>query len=206
MQTLSVARLFEDQRQELQLEQLEEIEAGFAPVPVLTADLAADELIGADRLDAFATAISVILVGLIGPFLGAIADLRGSKKAFLAAFVAIGVACSFGLYFSSAERWAFALTVFVIGNIAVTASLAFYNALLFNGSGVSELELFLSPTSIPAGAPSSFQIGMRNRGASTAVSLTGITITLRPGVSFVSAVPAPDSSPAGPAPMTTTSK
>ena len=38
---------------------------------------------------AFATAISVILVGLTGPFLGAIADLRGSKKTFLAAFVAL---------------------------------------------------------------------------------------------------------------------
>jgi UMF1 family MFS transporter len=79
---------------------------------------------------AFATAISVILIGLTGPFLGAIADLRGSKKAFLAAFIGIGVLCSFGLYFSTPERWAFALTVFVIGNIAVTASLAFYNALL----------------------------------------------------------------------------
>src|SRR6185295_677747 len=50
--------------------------------------------------------------------------------AFLAAFVAIGVLCSFSLYFSTPERWAFALTVFVIENIAVTASLAFYNALL----------------------------------------------------------------------------
>jgi UMF1 family MFS transporter len=79
---------------------------------------------------AFATAISVILVGLTGPFLGAVADLRGSKKSFMAAFVAVGVLCSFGLYFSTPERWAFALTVFVIGNIAVTASLAFYNALL----------------------------------------------------------------------------
>ena len=79
---------------------------------------------------AFATAISVILVGLTGPLLGAIADLRGSKKTFLAAFVAVGVLCSFGLYFSTPARWALALTVFVIGNIAVTASLAFYNALL----------------------------------------------------------------------------
>jgi UMF1 family MFS transporter len=79
---------------------------------------------------AFASAISVILVGLSGPILGAIADLRGSKKRFLAAFVAIGVVASAALYLSTAERWALALTVFVIGNIAVTSSLAFYNALL----------------------------------------------------------------------------
>jgi MFS transporter, UMF1 family len=79
---------------------------------------------------AFASSISVILVGLSGPVLGAIADLRGSKKRFLAAFIAIGVASCAALYFATAERWALALAIFVIGNIAVTSSLAFYNALL----------------------------------------------------------------------------
>jgi len=79
---------------------------------------------------AFATAISVILVGLSGPVLGAIADLRGSKKRFLAVFVAIGVASAAALYWATPERWATALSVFVIGNVAVTSSLAFYNALL----------------------------------------------------------------------------
>jgi UMF1 family MFS transporter len=79
---------------------------------------------------AFASAISVIMVGLSGPVLGAIADLRGSKKRFLAAFIAMGVASCAALYFATSERWALALTVFVIGNVAVTSSLAFYNALL----------------------------------------------------------------------------
>jgi UMF1 family MFS transporter len=79
---------------------------------------------------AFASSISVILVGLTGPLLGAIADLRSSKKAFLAAFIVLGVACSIGLYFSTPETWPIALTVFVLGNVAVTASLAFYNSLL----------------------------------------------------------------------------
>jgi UMF1 family MFS transporter len=79
---------------------------------------------------AFASAISVILVGLSGPLLGAIADLQGSKKRFLAGFIAIGVVACAALYFSSAERWGLALAIFVVGNIAVTSSLAFYNALL----------------------------------------------------------------------------
>jgi arsenite/tail-anchored protein-transporting ATPase len=42
---------------ETQAEQLEAIEAGFAPVPVLTADLASEEPVGTERLDAFATAL-----------------------------------------------------------------------------------------------------------------------------------------------------
>ena len=79
---------------------------------------------------AFARALSVILVGLTGPVMGAIADLRASKKRFLAAFIAIGVASAAALYFATSERWATALAIFVIGNVAVTSSLAFYNALL----------------------------------------------------------------------------
>ncbi len=80
---------------------------------------------------AFATAISVILVGLAGPLLGAIADLRGSKKRFLAAFVALGVACCAALYYyATPERWAMALAVYALGSVAVTSSLAFYNSLL----------------------------------------------------------------------------
>lgn len=84
----------------------------------------------ADSRFAFASSISVVLIGLTGPVLGAIADLRGSKKRFLAGFVAFGVAVCAGLFFSSPERWPLALGLFVAGNVAVTASLAFYNALL----------------------------------------------------------------------------
>src|SRR5512134_2061817 len=43
---------------------------------------------------AFATSLAVVLVGLLGPFLGAVADFKGSKKAFLAAFLALGVAAT----------------------------------------------------------------------------------------------------------------
>lgn len=85
---------------------------------------------GAGARFAFASSISVVLVGLSGPLLGAIADLRGSKKRFLAAFIAIGVAACAALYFATAERWGLALAIFVIGNVAVTSSLAFYNSLL----------------------------------------------------------------------------
>jgi arsenite-transporting ATPase len=42
---------------EIQAEQLAGIEAAFAPVPVLTADLADEELLGAERLDAFAATL-----------------------------------------------------------------------------------------------------------------------------------------------------
>jgi len=79
---------------------------------------------------AFASSFAVVLVGLIGPVMGAIADFRGSKKAFLGAFVAVGVVATAAMSLISSGHWAFALATFVVGSVAVTSSLAFYNALL----------------------------------------------------------------------------
>jgi UMF1 family MFS transporter len=79
---------------------------------------------------AFASSLSVILVGLTGPLLGAVADYRGNKKGFLAAFLAVGVAATAAMYLVTEGRWVLALVTFVLGNVCVTATLAFYNALL----------------------------------------------------------------------------
>lgn len=79
---------------------------------------------------ALATSLAVILVGLTGPIMGALADLRANKKLFLAIFLVIGVLATSAMYFIGEGQWVFALSVFVIGNIGVTATLAFYNALL----------------------------------------------------------------------------
>jgi UMF1 family MFS transporter len=79
---------------------------------------------------AFATSLAVVLVGLLGPFLGAVADYRGSKKAFLGAFLALGASATAALVFATEGRSALALGVFVVANVGVTSTLAFYNALL----------------------------------------------------------------------------
>jgi MFS transporter, UMF1 family len=79
---------------------------------------------------AFATAGAVILVGLLGPLLGAIADVQGSKKKWLGFFVGVGVVATAGMYLIARGEWRLALWLFVVGNVAVTSSLAFYNSLL----------------------------------------------------------------------------
>lgn len=79
---------------------------------------------------ALATSLAVILVGLTGPITGALADVRANKKTFLGVFLAIGVAATAAMYFITEGQWVFALSVFVIGNIGVSATLAFYNSLL----------------------------------------------------------------------------
>jgi UMF1 family MFS transporter len=89
---------------------------------------------------AFATSLAVVLVGLLGPFLGAVADYRGSKKAFLGAFLALGASATAALALATEGRWAFALAAFVVANVGVTSTLAFYNALLPAIASESEVD------------------------------------------------------------------
>jgi UMF1 family MFS transporter len=69
-------------------------------------------------------------VGLLGPLLGAIADLKASKKAMLGAFLALGLLSTAALAAVQRGDVSLALLAFVLGNIGVTSTLAFYNALL----------------------------------------------------------------------------
>lgn len=106
-------------------------------VPVAAKSLAEDT---ARSRYAFASSLAVVLVGLVGPLLGALADVRGSKKAFLGAFLALGATATGAMFLIGAGEWRFALAVFVIGNVGVTSTLAFYNALLPGIAGAHEVD------------------------------------------------------------------
>jgi UMF1 family MFS transporter len=103
------------------------------PARALAADVARSRF-------ALATSLAVILVGLLGPLLGALADYRGKKKTFLGAFLALGASATAGLVLATAGHWAAALVLFVIANVGVTATLAFYNALLPGIASASEID------------------------------------------------------------------
>jgi MFS transporter, UMF1 family len=79
---------------------------------------------------AFTTSVAVITIGLLGPWLGALADYRGRKKAFMGAFLALGAALTAALFFVREGQWVLALAIFAAANVAITSTLAFYNALL----------------------------------------------------------------------------
>lgn len=89
---------------------------------------------------AFASSIAVVLVGLLGPYLGALADLQARKKAFIAAFLGLGASATAALYLAGEGRWVWALASFVVANVAITASLAFYNALLPGIASEAEMD------------------------------------------------------------------
>ena len=89
---------------------------------------------------AFFTSAAVIMVGLIGPLLGAIADHKGNKKGFLAAFLTVGLLSTAAMSLIQRGDWILAATLFVVGNIGVTSTLAFYNSLLPGIASTDEID------------------------------------------------------------------
>ncbi len=77
-----------------------------------------------------ATSYSMLAVALVGPLLGALADVSGRKKQFLAAFVALGVSATAGMFFLGEGDWVAACWLFALGNVGVAGSFVFYDALL----------------------------------------------------------------------------
>jgi UMF1 family MFS transporter len=119
---------------------------------------------------AFASSLSIVLVGCIGPLLGAIADVRGNKKVFLAGFVAAGVLSTAAMAFVSSGQWALALAVFVLSNVAFFAGLAFYNALL---------PAIARPDEVDRVSTAGFAMGYLGGGVLLAVNLAMITAPKR---------------------------
>jgi UMF1 family MFS transporter len=79
---------------------------------------------------AWATTLAIVIVALVAPLLGAIADFAAMKKKMLAAFVFIGALSTIAMFWIHRGDWQLALTLFVIGNVGVAGSIVFYESLL----------------------------------------------------------------------------
>ena len=89
---------------------------------------------------AWATTIAILIVAIVAPLLGAIADYTAIKKRLLAVFVAIGATAAAGMFWIGQGDWQLALTLFVIGNVGVAGSIVFYESLLPHLVGEKELD------------------------------------------------------------------
>ena len=78
---------------------------------------------------ALATTIAASIIAVLGPFLGAIADYRSEKKKLLAICVALGVTATSLMVLIDTGEWQFAIGLFIVSNIALGASLIFYDSL-----------------------------------------------------------------------------
>jgi UMF1 family MFS transporter len=78
---------------------------------------------------AYTTSGSVFIVALLGPLLGAIADVAG-KKRFLGGSIALGVLGTAGLAFLGSDTFLMGSLLFAVGNFGFAAGNIFYEALL----------------------------------------------------------------------------
>ncbi len=77
-----------------------------------------------------AVSLTAILVALLSPILGAIADRGGYRKRFLFIATSVCIAATFALYLPGKGDILLALAIFVIANLAYEMSGVFYNAFL----------------------------------------------------------------------------
>jgi UMF1 family MFS transporter len=106
--------------------------AGFFPIffkQYWAADMAATEstfLLGS------ANSLSSLIVAVVAPFLGAIADRGGTRKRLLYFFAVIGIATTAALHFVARGDYASAATIYVVCTVTYNSSLLFYDSLIVN--------------------------------------------------------------------------
>jgi UMF1 family MFS transporter len=79
---------------------------------------------------AWATTIAAVIIAVLGPVLGAVADYRAWKKRLLAVFMGLGVTATLLMATIARGDWVYAAGIFVVANIGVATTLVFYDSLL----------------------------------------------------------------------------
>jgi MFS transporter, UMF1 family len=103
-----------------------------AVFPIYFVKVAAADLSGpaATQQLARANTIAMVIVAILSPFLGAIADYSAAKKRLLAVFTAIGIIASIAMFGIGEGDLRMASTLFILSLIGGTGCMVFYEALL----------------------------------------------------------------------------
>lgn len=79
---------------------------------------------------AFTVSAASLVLAVLSPVLGALADYKGLKKRFWGWAIAVGCVAGLGLLFIGKGQWMLATAVYVVASVAYTASNTFYDAFL----------------------------------------------------------------------------
>ncbi len=88
-----------------------------------------------------ANALASLLVVLMAPLLGAIADHGGVRKRFLILFAFMGIVMTGGLYLAAQGNWMMAILLYVVAVIGFSGGNIFYDSLLVDVSPVEKRDL-----------------------------------------------------------------
>jgi UMF1 family MFS transporter len=94
----------------------------------------------ANQYLAYANSISIAIVALLSPILGAIADYSAVKKRMLGTFLGIGVAAVAMMFFIEQGDIVLAAVLFVGANVAVAGSYVFYESILPHIASEAEMD------------------------------------------------------------------
>lgn len=115
--------------------------AGF--VPLLNKQFwsaGAEETVSTFRLSV-ANSVSGIVVAILAPVLGAIADRGGARKRCLLLFATLGIAMTVGLHFAHQGQWPLALALYAVASIGFSGGNVFYDSLLVNVADENKFDL-----------------------------------------------------------------
>ncbi|MDS4031466.1 MAG: MFS transporter [Candidatus Contendobacter sp.] len=88
-----------------------------------------------------ANSLASLLIVLLAPLLGAIADRGGVRKRFLLGFAALGIVMTGALYGVGRGEWVWAATLYVLALIGFSAGNIFYDALLVGVASERKLDI-----------------------------------------------------------------
>jgi UMF1 family MFS transporter len=110
--------------------------------PIFYASFAAAGLPGAEATARYAwgTTVAVVIVAVLGPVLGAVADYRAWKKRLFAVFLAVGILAVLAMGAIREGAWLVALVIFIVANIGDRVSWVFYDSLLPHIASPSEID------------------------------------------------------------------
>jgi UMF1 family MFS transporter len=88
----------------------------------------------------FGNSIASLIVALMAPVLGAIADKGSAKKKFMLLFAYLGVLMSIALFMVQKGQWAMAIFAYAMGIIGFSGANVFYDALLPSVAGEDKID------------------------------------------------------------------
>jgi len=92
----------------------------------------------------FANSIASLVLAVLAPVLGAMADYRGRKKFYLLAFLALGLTFTSGLALVGEGQWLFCLLLFVLARVGWAGANVFYDAFIVDVATRERMDLISS--------------------------------------------------------------